>query len=309
VAKRHAALSAAVGLTLLAAPAASMPAYATFPGSNGRLVTQRESPAGDHTQTDLYTINPDGSGLVRLTATPNRNEFGPEWNATGRRITFWRTPAPFGPGSIWVMGARGHHQHQLTHGFDARDPSWNPAGTRIAFTRIAGADSNLWTMRASDGGGLHRLTSGPALDFEAAWSPDGTRIAFTRGFAEGDPGNICVLDLNSGMVHRITHSPAYDHQAGWAPNGKNLVFERDFDSSSAIFTVRADGSHLTRLTFGPHFDVGPTFSPDGSRIAFGSDRGPATLDDLWQVNSDGTGLRQMRHLRYSEGFPDWQPLP
>jgi TolB protein len=298
----------AVGLTLLAAPAVSTPAHATFPGSNGRLVFERESPAGDHTQTDVYTIRPGGSALLRLTSTPNRNEFGPAWNAAGNRIALWRTQAPFGPGSIWVMGARGHHQRRLTQGFDARDPAWNPAGTRLVFTRVSGADSNLWTMRASDGRGLHRLTSGAALDFEPAWSPDGRRVAFTRGFAEGDPGNIYVLNLHSGAVRRLTHSPAYDHQVGWAPGGRRLVFERDFDSSSAIFTVRPDGSHLTRLTHGPHFDTGPAFSPDRRLIAFGSDRGPATLDDLWLINADGTGLRLVRHLRFSEGFPDWQPV-
>src|SRR5947207_12270031 len=143
-------------------------------------------------------MRPDGSGLLRLTATPNRNEFGPAWNATGTRIAFWRTQAPFGPGSIWVMGPGGGHQQQLTHGFDARDPAWNPAGTRIVFTRAEGGNFNLWTMRASDGGDLRRLTSGPALDFEPAWSPTGTRIAFTRGFEQGDVGDIYTKNISTG---------------------------------------------------------------------------------------------------------------
>lgn len=298
----------ASGLMLLSGMAAPMPARAAFPGTNGRLVFERESPAGDHTQTDLYTIMPGGGGLVRLTGTPNRNEFGPAWNAAGQRIAFWRTRAPFGPGSIWVMGARGRHQHRLTHDFDARDPAWNPAGTRIVFTRASGSDFNLWTMRASDGARLRRLTSGRALDFEPAWSPDGTRIAFTRGFQQGDPGDVWLLNLTNGRLRRITHSPAYDHQVSWAPGGKRLVFERDFESSSAILKVRADGSHLSRLTHGPHFDTGPAFSPDGRMIAFGSDRGPGLLDDLWLMDADGTGPHLVRHLRFSEGFPDWQAL-
>jgi TolB protein len=297
----------ASGLMLLSAMAAPMAARAAFPGANGRLVFELEAPAGDHTQTDVYTIAPDGGSLVRLTASPNRNEFGPAWNAAGQRIAFWRTRAPFGPGSIWVMGPRGHDQRRLTHGFDARDPAWNPAGTRIVFTRASGSDFNLWTMRASDGARQRRLTSGDALDFEPAWSPDGTRIAFTRGFQQGDPGDIWLLNLTTGRVHRITHSPAYDHSVGWAPDGKRLVFERDFVSSSAIFTVRLDGSHVRRLTDGPHFDTGPAFSPDGRTIAFGSDRGSALLDDLRLMDADGTDLRTVRHLRFSEGFPDWQP--
>jgi TolB protein len=294
-------------LALLLAPAVSMPAHAAFPGSNGRLVFEREAPAGDHTQTDLYTIRPNGSGLVRLTATPNRNEFGPAWDATGTRIAFWRTPAPFGAGSVWVMGAGGGGQRQLTHGIDARDPAWNPAGTRIVFTRVVGANFDLWSMRASDGGDLRRLTSGAALDFEAAWSPDGSRIAFTRGFEQGDAGDVHILDVRSGAVVRVTHSPAYDHQVSWAPGGRRLVFERDFDGSSSIFVVNADGSHLLRLTRGQYFDTGPAFAPAGGRIAFATDRG-TLLDDLWVVAADGTDLHRVRHLPYGEAMPDWQPL-
>jgi TolB protein len=254
-------------------------------------------------------MRPDGSGLTRLTATPNLNELGPAWNAAGTRIAFWRTRAPFGPGSIWVMDAHGHHQKQLTHGFDARDPAWNPAGTRIVFSRSERGSLNLWTMRASDGRGLRRLTSGPALDFEPAWSPDGTRVAFTRGFQQGDVGDIYVLNLKSGRLTHVTRSSAYDHQVAWAPSGKRLVFERDFSASFSIFAVNPDGSHLTRLTRGPSFDISPVFSPDGRYIAFGSDRGGVFLDDLWMMRVNGTSLHRVRHLRFSEGFPDWQPVP
>ncbi|HKD86944.1 MAG TPA: hypothetical protein VKB62_00325 [Streptosporangiaceae bacterium] len=294
---------------LLVALGVSLPAQAAFPGSNGRLVFQLEAPVGDHTQTDIYTIRPGGSGLTRLTATPNLNELGPAWNAAGTRIAFWRTRAPFGPGSIWVMDAHGHHQKRLTHGFDARDPAWNPAGTRIVFTRSKRATFNLWTMRASDGRRLRRLTSGPALDFEPAWSPDGTRVAFTRGFQQGDPGDIYILNLKSGQLTHVARSPAYDHEVAWAPSGKRLVFERDFAASSSIFAVNADGSHLARLTRGSFFDIGPAFSPDGRYIAFGSDRGGVFLDDLWVMRANGTSLHRVRHLRFSEGFPDWQPRP
>jgi TolB protein len=272
------------------------------------LVFEREAPAGDHTQTDLYLVQADGSRLAQLTDTPNRNEFGAAWNATGTEIAFWRTRAPFGPGSIWVMGAGGDHARRLTSGFDARDPAWNPAGSRLVFTR-ADRGFDLWTMRASDGGRRARLTSGPALDFEPAWSPDGTRVAFTRGFAQGDPGDIYLLNLKTRRLRRITHSPAYDHQVAWGPGGHRLVFERDFDSASSILTVDASGSGRKRLTHGRFFDVGPAFAPNGRRIAFGSDRGGGTLDDLWLMTASGAKMHRILHLRFSEGFPDWQPLP
>src|SRR6266545_3985826 len=216
--------------------------------------------AASYERTDRQAADPRGD-LQRLTATRDQHELGPAWNAAGSRIAFWRTPAPFGPGSIWTMTANGTDERRLTVGIDARDPAWSPAGTRIAFTLASGEGFDVWTMRASDGADLQQVTSGPALDFEPAWSPDGTR----------------------------------------------LVFERDSGPSFSIYTVNVDGTGLTRVTDGPYFDTGPAFSPDGRFIAFGSNRGGTFLDDLWIVNADGTELRRVRELRFSESFSDWRP--
>ncbi len=248
-----------------------------------------------------------GGDLQRLTATRDQHELGPAWNAAGSRIAFWRTPAPFGPGSIWTMTANGTDERRLTVGIDARDPAWSPAGTRIAFTLASGEGFDVWTMRASDGADLQQVTSGPALDFEPAWSPDGTRLAFTRGSQEGDVGDVYVIDLATGAVTQVTSSPEYDHQVAWSPDGTRLVFERDSGPSFSIYTVNVDGTGLTRVTDGPYFDTGPAFSPDGRFIAFGSNRGGTFLDDLWIVNADGTELRRVRELRFSESFSDWRP--
>ncbi|MEV4514260.1 hypothetical protein AB0K00_35535 [Dactylosporangium sp. NPDC049525] len=286
----------------IAAPAGAAPAASV---GGGELVFQAEAAAGDLTQNDLYVIRSDGSHLRRLTTTPDRHEFGPAWNATGTRIAFWRTPAPFGPGAVWTMRADGTDQRQLTHGVDARDPVWDPTGTRIAFTLVGPDGFHLATMRAADGGDLRVLTSGPDLDFEPAWSPDGTRLAFTRGSQQGDAGDVYLLDLGTGAVRQVTASPDYDHQVAWSPDGRRLVFERDVPTASSVWTVDPDGTHLRQVTSGPYFDTGPTFSPDGRRIAFGSNRTGTFLDDLWAVNTDGTGPRLIRHLPDSESFPDW----
>jgi TolB protein len=294
---------AAVGALLVACWPVTT-GQAAFPGANGRIVFQRESVAGDHTQADLFTVHPDRLGLRRLTATPDFNEFGPAWSADGGRIAFWRTRAPFGPGSVWVMNGDGSGRRRLTSGADARDPAWNPAGTRLVYQQ----DFDLFTLRVSDGRGRRQLTSEPSLDFEPAWAPGGRRIAFTRGFATGDVGDIYLLHRRTGTISRVTHSPAYDHQVAWAPHGRWLVFERDFTSSSAIFIVRPNGTGLRRLTPGDHFDNSPAWSPNDRRIVLGSDRG-ATLPDLWIMRRDGNALHRLLRLPGSaETSPDWQPV-
>jgi TolB protein len=298
------------GLGLLAPLVlAPLPAEAAFPGRAGLIAFQQESPAGDHTQTDILAVRPNGTGVRRLTDTPDLNEFDPAWNAAGTRIAFWRTRAPFGTGAVWTMDADGRHQRQLTTGVDARNPVWNPQGTRLAFALVDASGFHLWSMRARDGGGRRQLTSGPGQDFEPAWSPDGRRIAFTRAQPDGDPGDVYLLDLVTGRLRQLTRSPEYDHQVSWSPDGRRLVFERDGFSTSAIFTINADGSHPRQLTSGAFFDNGPAYSPDGRSIAFGSDRAGGFFSQLFVMRADGTKVRPLVSLPFSNGFPDWAAAP
>ena len=283
------------------------PASATFPGVNGRIAFEHEEPAGDHTQVDIYTVKPEGGGLLQLTDSANNNEFGPNWNAAGTRIAFWRTKAPFGPGSIWVMDGDGTNKRRLTRNVDARDPVWNPRGGRLAYT-CPGNNGDICSLRASDGGDRRHVTSGPAGDFEPAWSPDGRHIAFTRSTPQNDSGDIYTIDVKTRRVVRLTHSPDYDHQASWSPDGTKVVFERDFDTRFSIFVVNANGTGLTRLTRGPHFDIAPAFSPTGRLIAFASDRGQEFFHDLWLMRANGTNKHRLGGSQFPEGNPDWQAL-
>src|SRR5215212_9403817 len=91
-------------LVLVSSPVTSL---AAFPGGNGRIAFEAESVAGDHTQSDVYTVRRDGTAVRRLSDTPNRNERGPAYSPNGAMLAFWRTPAPFGTGSLWLMNADG----------------------------------------------------------------------------------------------------------------------------------------------------------------------------------------------------------
>ena len=293
-----------VGASVATMAATAPVAPAAFPGANGRIAYQHTTESGVE-QSDVFSVRPNGTGRIQLTDTPHKNEFGPQWNAAGDAITFWRNRAPFGPGSIWVMDGDGTHQRRLTTRVDARDPAWSPAGDRIVFN----AEGNLVTMRSSDGAGRRRLTS-TGSDFEPAWSPHGDLILFTRASPQGDVGDLWLIDVKSRKVTQLTSSPDYDHQAGWSPGGARIVFERDFDDVNgfSIFTIRVDGTHLRRLT-AKHvffFDTGPAFSPSGTKIAFGRDR-PRFFADLFVMRADGTHEHRILRDTLASSFPDWQP--
>jgi TolB protein len=282
-----------------------------FPGADGRIVFSYEAPVPDEhlTQADLYSILPDGTGLTQLTDTPHRMETQPAWNATGTKIVYSRSKAPFGPASIWVCDADGSHETRLTSGIDSRDPVWSPDGSRIAFSMFRAPTPwpDIATVRASDGGGLTRVTSWSSLEFQPAWSPDGTEMAFTRAFARGDVGDIWVKNLATGTFRHVTSGPAYDLQVNWSPDGRRMVFERATGNIARVVRIRPDGSHLTVLTKG-HFDADPTYAPSGTRIAFSSDRGHSFLPDVWLMDKDGANPRRLKNLPYASTMPDWQPI-
>ena len=87
-----------------------------------------------------------------------------------------------------------------------------------------------------------------------------------------------------------------------SPDGQEIVF----DLLGDLYVVPATGGKAKRLTSGPAFDVQPRFSPDGTRIAFTSDR--AGGDNLWTMKRDGSDPKQVTKetFRLLNG-PAWTP--
>jgi dipeptidyl aminopeptidase/acylaminoacyl peptidase len=92
-------------------------------------------------------------------------------------------------------------------------------------------------------------------------------------------------------------------QAAWSPDGNRFVVEISPRGAAAtdLYVVNADGSSLTQITDYPGSEMHPTWSPDGTRIAFTSS------GDIWTVAPDGSGLAQITNLAKSASHPDWSP--
>jgi Tol biopolymer transport system component len=76
-------------------------------------------------------------------------------------------------------------------------------------------------------------------------------------------------------------------------------------AKSEIYTMRADGSDARRLTNNATRDYGPTFSPDGKRIAFSSERDGNR--EIYLMNADGTDQHRLTHNRAVDGQPAFSP--
>jgi Tol biopolymer transport system component len=285
------------------------PASATFPGANGKIVFRRDADVAAARFSEIFTVNPDGSGLTQLTF--DGNNIGPRWSADGTKIVFVSsrvTPGDTdGNYEIWVMNADGSGQMQITFTaspFHNVHPAFSPDGSKIVFesNRPPSTTSDIWVMNA-DGSNPHQLTTAsPDYEIEPVWSPDGSKIVFKRS------AKIFVMNPDGSGQTDISKDPgATDEYPEWSPDGRMIAFNSF--PSRAIWVMNADGSGRKQLSNPsplPLADEFPAWSPDGAKIAFF--RG---IDSIWVMNADGSNpvdITVSQPNSDTDFEPNWQPL-
>ena len=281
-------------LAAIAFPAA---AAATFPGHNGRIAFSANG--------TIYLMSPDGR---------HRREFAegtdPVFAPDADRIAYVVTTdcgSRCESSRIWISKVDGTSARPVTpDNFDTPSSlNFSPNGRQIVYVDGAGRLRTIDT----DGTDARRLPLRRHLD-SAALSPDGRRIAFGaytnahHDFAV----RLGVARLTGSRANLLT-SGNLDGDPSWSPNGRRILFYRGCSPrpcghGGALFTIRPNGSSLTRLGPTPGFDGDSVWSPDGRLIA-----------EHWR---NGIAIRRKRpggrsHVIASgvgliEGL-DWAPRP
>ena len=121
----------------------------------------------------------------------------------------------------------------------------------------------------ADGGAVSRFTTTGAKS--PASSPDGSKVAFiSLSLLHQSP--VLVADPDGGNVRTIAKDPLSAFWPSWSADGASIAVAVDNLAVSNIFQIDLDGGHRTRLTAGPKIDTQPAISPDGSKLAFQSNR-------------------------------------
>lgn len=265
---------------------------------------------------DVFVMNADGGHKRNLTRHP-RFDCCPVWSPDGRHIAFYSSRGAVGAESdIFVMTAEGTALKNLTRTVTVGEswPAWSPDGTRIAFVSgPPGADADIYVMNA-DGSSPRNMTRNPASDGPPIWSPDGAKIAFeSRGRGTASP-DIMVMNADGTDQMDLTPDPQPETRPAWSPDGSKIAFQGyGTYGNNDIYIMSPDGSANENLTPGTLYigDGSPAWSPDSSTIAYGTHlsvrptRGPNR--EIWTMNRDGTGKRDISDNPVFDDFPSWSP--
>jgi Tol biopolymer transport system component len=188
---------------------------------------------------------------------------------------------------------------------------------RIVFgaIRVGSGRSQIYSVRP-DGSGLQQLTHVPTGS--SAWKPhvsaDGERVVFVVS-TQNQSDQLWLMRWDGTHQRPLTaerrFSPATNGTAGFTPNGRRIVYSRcgnyvGFYYTCKIVSVRRDGTDMRVVVAGRWHPKEPVVSPDGSTIAYVSDKGGYDAR-LWIVDADGTDRRAINaDFRFIEGL-SWSP--
>jgi len=261
----------------------------------------------------IYVMKSDGSGVAQLTHSTAYNDH-PSWSPNGSKIAFVRGLSV--SDEIFVMNANGTGVARLTNNsINEKAPAWSPNGTKIAFVRL-GLRDEIYVMNA-DGSHVTQLTNN--LPFHSCgrlsrgaedsptWSPDGTKIAFLHR-ASCTRQDIDIMNANgTGVTPLVSVGSA--RTIAWGKTGK-IAFDAvrwpgdtTYDPEIGLVTV-STGS-VTRLTTNTAQDLYPTWSPDGTKLAFESDRDGDF--EIYAMSATGTGVTKLTKNSVNDFEPAWGP--
>lgn len=200
------------------------------------------------------------------------------------------------------------------------DGSWSPDGSQIAYRdsrRGINNDDEIYIV-GSDGTDARNLTNHPANDWGPDWSPDGEWIAFN---SDRDGRLAGFLVRPDGSDLRPIEVDGWVEYISFAPDSRRVVYTSHSAGDYDIYIADLESGESTQLTDASGDDSWPVWSPDGSMIAFSTERDdclrvavdqdcwlgdePGEHRDIWVMNADGSGQRRV--TPESGQFVAWSP--
>jgi Tol biopolymer transport system component len=164
-----------------------------------------------------------------------------------------------------------------------------------------------------DGSNFRLLVDDEVNNGFPSWSPDGKRLVFKRG------RQLVTMSLADRKMAPLTDGSHYDNFPQWSPRGDVIMFTSDRDGDFELYSIRADGTGLRRLTQTPGNDAHSAWSADGQWILFSSGRMgfkdemalydgvPQPYGEIFAMRADGSDVRQLTDNKWEDASPGCRP--
>jgi len=247
---------------------------------------------------DADGVNP------RVVMQSNEPLMSPAWSPDGQSLAYvsfeGRLP------TVYVQELKSGERRRVSARAGVNQaPAWSPDGKKLALT-LSTRDGNLdiYTLDLASQA-LTRITDDPGIDTEPQWSNDGRSLYFTSDRAGGP--QIYRVGIQPGdKPRRLTFQNSYNARPRLSPDESQLAFVTQEEGAYRIATMDLRGRGDVQVLTRGHFDVSPSFAPNGAEIIYASrDRGRGVLA---LVSADG---RVQERLVSSEGEvqePAWSPF-
>ena len=269
------------------------------------------------------------------------------FSPVGSKIVFQATREGYKCDQIYVMNSDGSDQHMVSTGKGRTTCGYFlPDGKSILYgsTHEASAEcppdpdrskGYVWPVTASydiyvadlSGKILRKFLPAPGYDAEATINWKNNKVVFTS-MRDGDL-NLWSANVDGSHLKQLTKKLGYDGGAFFSADGKKMVWrshypvdaadEKDYRDKLAhelvapmkmeLWIADSDGGNAKQITNYGCASFAPSFSPDGKKIIFSSNKNKCDTRyfELFLMNTDGTGLEQVTSVGDFNSFPMFSP--
>ncbi len=179
-----------------------------------------------------------------MPAKPEGHCFCPSWSPDGKRLALVQGDRRGNTDIVVLDVATGRVRRLTDSNCINTDPSWNPAGTQLAFTSDREGGPQVFLM-GDDGSNVRRLTQEGTYNGSPAWSPSGAMIAYVSRF-EGK-FDLFVYKLGEGKSYQITTGVASSESPSWSPDERRIVFTSGSRGGMQFYTTDLSGNTLAQV--------------------------------------------------------------
>jgi len=250
--------------------------------------------------SEVYVMDADGSNETRLTQNDFDDE-APHFSPNGKFIAT-ESGKDRTRRQIYVMNADGSNHKAITNMESYQGyPTWSSDGSKLFFD----SDKNgggIYSVN-KDGTDLKKVTEQGSGTF-INHAPDGSKILFYGTKNGEEHGGLYTMDSDGQNWKKINNDNFQYIAATWNPASFKLVnaaidkiqkiaFHSNRDGNSEIYSIHADGTNEKRLTNNDANDGFPSWSPDGSKVLFQSNREGEDDFFIYVMNADGSNVQKI----------------